>query len=64
MACKFICDGCGKEEKAIQDYDGRWNKPRDWYKRQDEDGCQDACSRDCIDIIAKNTGKTNVVIPL
>lgn len=61
--CKFVCDGCGKEEPA--DHNGRdFLKPRDWYKRSDADGIQVACSRPCIEKIAAKTGKTACVLPV
>jgi hypothetical protein len=63
MACKFICDGCGKEVNAIFIHPGGYFKPNSWYQRQDKDGSQEACSRKCIEEIAKKTGKTNVVAP-
>ena len=51
MACEYICDGCGKREPA--DFNGReWVKPSSWYQRSDEDGIQDACCRECIEIIS------------
>lgn len=63
MASQYICDGCGKVSPAGRI--GRdWGKPRDWFQRSDEDGIQDACSRECIDRIAKETGKTSVVLPI
>jgi len=63
MACEFICDGCGKRSPGF--YNGRdWFKPGSWYERSDEDGVQDACSRECIDIIGTRTGKTKVVLPI
>lgn len=63
MACKFICDGCGKEEKAIDN--GRdWVKPSLWFQRGDDDGIQDACSRECIQKIAAKSGKTKLVLPI
>jgi len=63
MACKFICDGCGKEQFA--GYNGRdWVKPKLWFQRSDDDGPQDACSRECIDKISKLTGKTRIILPI
>jgi hypothetical protein len=62
MACEFICDGCGKRQK-VEALPGGWFKPHNWYERQDTDGAQVACSRECIEKIAKETGKTNVVLP-
>ncbi len=64
MACKFICDGCGKEEPAEQNHMGNWFHPRDWYERSDKDGIQTACSRGCIELIAKKSGKSPVVLPI
>lgn len=65
MACKIICDGCGKEVDAVHYPKGAsgWHKPRAWFQRQDKDGPQDACSRECIEKIAAKTGKTAVVMP-
>lgn len=66
MGCKFICDGCGKEKPATFYPRGQpgWHKPSEWYQRQDKDGVQDACCYACIDKIAKDSGKTRVVIPI
>ncbi len=63
MACKIICDGCGKEENG-EYANHSWHKPHQWYERKDEDGPQTACSRQCIDLIAKKTGKTDLVCPV
>lgn len=64
MACKYICDGCGKEAEAVH-YDRLgWSKPPSWYQRSDKDGPQDACSRACIDKISEASGKTGVVLPI
>ena len=63
MACEFICDGCAKRAPAT--HNGRdWFKPSAWFQRSDEDGIQVACSRECIEKIAANTGKTSVVLPV
>lgn len=63
MACKYICDGCGTELVAA--FNGRdYIKPHTWYQRRDDDGMQDACSRECIDKIAEETGKTDLVLPI
>lgn len=63
MACKYICDGCGKEQSSDV-VNGEHFKPRLWFQRGDEAGVQDACSRPCIDKVAKDSGKTSVVIPV
>lgn len=63
MACEFICDGCGVR-KAGESNGLNWFKPRDWFERSDKDGTQTACSRDCIDKIAEQTGKTSVILPV
>jgi hypothetical protein len=63
MACKFICDGCGKE--APGEHNGRdWFKPRAWFERGDSDGIQTVCSRACIQTVAVKSGKTDVVLPI
>lgn len=66
MACKYICDACGKEKPGAFYPNGTrgFHKPHDWYERQDKDGIQVACSRPCIDAIAKKSGKTGVVLPI
>lgn len=61
MSCKYVCDGCGKEAPA-ETLDRDYHKPRLWFQRGDEHGLQDACSRECIPKIAKETGKTDVVL--
>ncbi len=62
MACEYICDGCGKRTKAT--HNGcDWFKPNTWFQRSDDDGPQDACSRECIEEVSKETGKTAVVLP-
>lgn len=63
MACKYICDGCGKEAPALTNGHDYF-KPHDWFKRSDNDGPQIACSRACIEKISKQSGKTAVVAPI
>jgi hypothetical protein len=63
MACLFICDGCGKKSKGY--WNGRnYYEPTNWFSRSDEDGRQDACSRECIEKISEKTGKTKLVAPI
>lgn len=65
MACKYVCDGCGKEQAAVPVPEtGLWIKPHSWYERSDDDGIQTACCRECIEKIAEKTGKTSVVFPI
>lgn len=64
MPCEFICDGCGKRQRGFSNDHGDWFKPPSWFQRTDKDGTQVACSRRCIDIVSKKTGKTNVVLPV
>ena len=63
MAAEFICDGCGKRAAGVA---GRYNwlKPNHWYERSDNDGIQTACSRECIENVAKETGKSTLVLPV
>lgn len=63
MACEYICDGCGKREPGVPQTHG-YSKPRIWFQRGDQDGNQDACSRECIERIAEKSGKTGVVLPI
>lgn len=60
--CVFRCDGCGCREAGY--FRNGWHKPNRWYQRQDDDGPQIACSRECIDKIAEKSGKTSVVLPI
>lgn len=62
MACEFICDGCGKRQRVGR-FPGGWFSPNSWFERSDDDGGQVACSRECIEKVAKETGKTGVVAP-
>ena len=64
MACKFICDGCGKEAPGYYSANHSWHKPLDWFERSDNDGPQTVCSRPCIELVAAKTGKTGVVLPI
>lgn len=66
MACEYVCDGCGKRAPAewVRRGGVGWFKPSSWFQRQDDDGIQDACSRECIDKIAEKSGKTKVVLPI
>lgn len=65
MACEYICDGCGKRQRADFLITGvGWKKPQDWFQRQDERGPQDACSRECVRVIADKTNGTRIVLPL
>ena len=47
MACKLICDACGKEEAGIIGIEG-WKKPEKWFQRPFVDRFQDACSWKCV----------------
>lgn len=63
MAATIKCDGCGREAPMVHYPNGTpgWHKPHDWYQREDEDGTQDACSRPCIEKIAKATPHTDIL---
>ena len=63
MSVIYICDGCGKQEPALDMPHGAF-KPPNWFARGDKDGTQYACSRECIEIVAKKTGKTDLVLPI
>jgi len=63
MACKYICDGCGKEKPADENWNG-YHKPRQWYERSDDDGVQVACSRECIKVAAEKAGVHSLVLPV
>jgi hypothetical protein len=62
MGGEYICDGCGK--RAPAEHNNRdYFKPSAWFQRVDEDGIQDACCRECIQKIAKKSGKTSIILP-
>ena len=65
MSTFYKCDGCGRIEPAVDigEKIAINSIPHGWFQRKDEDGVQDACSRECIKQIAANTGKTDVVLP-
>lgn len=63
MAAEIICDGCGKRQ-PMHNNGINWFKPGPWFERADKDGIQSACSRECIEKIVKETGKTSVVLPI
>lgn len=66
MAATIICDGCGKVATMVfyKANPNGWHKPEEWFRRSDETtGPQDACSRECVDIVAAKTGATAVVLP-
>ncbi len=56
---KYICDGCQKEQLTANSL-----KPHHWFVRSDEDGEQHACSRPCIEKVARASGKTGLVLPI
>ena len=64
MTVEFVCDGCGKRAPAVYGASGDAFKPSSWFQRSDEDGPQHACSRACIDVVAKKTGKTDAILPI
>ena len=63
IQCIFICDGCGKRGVGTSG-SSSWHTPRSWFERGDDDGIQVACSRACIEKVAKESGKTDVVIQI
>lgn len=62
--CTFRCDGCGRTEPGYANRGGSWFTPSHWYQRTDDDGTQIACSRACIELIATQSSKTGVVVPV
>jgi hypothetical protein len=63
--CEFTCQGCGKKASGVYYNSGHgWAKPPSWFERSDDDGVQTACSRECIDVVSKKSGKTGVVFPI
>lgn len=64
MSATMTCDGCGRTAPMEWTVLGGWFKPHDWFERRDEDGIQDACSRECIGKVAAKTGKSPVVLPV
>lgn len=64
MAAIWVCDGCGKQKPAAVWGDHTFKKPHGWFERSDKDGIQTACSRECVEKVAKKTGKSAAVLPL
>jgi hypothetical protein len=64
MSAEIICDGCGKRKPMVDGKDGNWHKPASWFARSDDDGIQVACCRECVEKVASQTGKTNVILPI
>ncbi len=64
MGVMYVCDNCGKQALAGSNKMGNWLKPATWYTRTDEDGTLVACSRECVEIVSKKTGKPNVIRPI
>lgn len=62
MAAEYVCDGCGKRAPAEPGV-YNWCKPEEWYQRGTGNAIQDACSRECIDRIARKTGVPGIVSP-
>jgi hypothetical protein len=50
---EYVCDGCGKRAPAINN-GHNWLKPASWFQRSDADGPLDACSRACVEVIARS----------
>ena len=61
--CEFTCQGCGCKEPG-EFYGHSWHKPASWFERDDKDGPQTVCSRECIEVVARKTGKTGCVLPI
>jgi len=49
MACKFICDGCGKEERVVISPDKVFRKPQSWFGKGEAEDFQLVCSLECVD---------------
>lgn len=63
MSAFVKCDGCGKEAQ-MEEATHQFFKPRHWYQRSDDGGIQVACSRQCIEHVAAESGKTRLVLPV
>ncbi|MGB0972439.1 MAG: hypothetical protein ACPGVG_15995 [Mycobacterium sp.] len=66
MSAEIKCDGCGTTAPMTWwpgNVSAGWQKPSNWFQRGDSSGIQDACSRECIQRIADESGKTSVVLP-
>ena len=63
--CEFTCDSCRKKAPRVyaRNKRGIWFKPELWFQRSGDDGAQLACSRECIDVVAQKSDKTNIVLP-
>jgi len=56
---EVTCDGCGKKQTVKS-----FQKPWEWFSREDEDGVQLVCSRPCIEATSRASGKTGLVLPI
>lgn len=75
MAAEIICDGCGRRAPMIVGATGNWYKPGNWYERtqfQEDAGGRlgrpvrnwTACSRECIEKLAKEDKSHGLVLPV
>lgn len=68
MGCKYVCDGCGKDESAIvtemMGKQGVWGKPTHWLRRFDSQSKQiyDVCSRECAEKINAKIGQSAAIV--
>jgi hypothetical protein len=67
MSCKFICDGCGKEEESSYSPSHDDIKPRNWYAKttvfNGEKKVIHACCNNCVDIASKKWNTDNIKSP-
>ena len=67
------CHKCGESFDRLEYTRSEWMRPlvddgkagggNYWWSRQDREGQQHACSRECIDKIAETMGVTRAVMP-
>ena len=69
MSAESICDACGKRFPMRTGQLGTWHKPSHWYERTDfPEGkppkTWTACSRECIDKLAKEQSVPETIRPI
>lgn len=64
MSTIFVCDGCGKRTEPRF---SKWS-PNDWFSKKEVVGMTEmtyhACSRECIEVVAKKFNTSHLVLPV
>lgn len=49
MSCNFVCDSCGKVEKAAVHERVYFKKPNTWFQRGENQEIKTVCSKECAE---------------